>query len=119
MEKIKINASVDYDVLIDSGLLKEAGELIFSALLPASGVSAADPLAARRQAENTTAVIVSDDNVFPLYGEALKNSLAGSGYKTIEFVFPCRLCRSHLPARYHLYPDTYHPARRSGLFSRR
>ena len=55
MEKIRINASVDYDVLIDSGLLKEAGELIFSALLPASGVSATDPLAARRQAENTTA----------------------------------------------------------------
>lgn len=88
MEKIRINASTDYDVLIDAGLLGDAGELIFSALLPASGVSAADPLAARRQAENTTAVIVSDDNVFPLYGEALKNSLAESGYKTIEFVFP-------------------------------
>ena len=69
MEKIRVFASTDYDVLIDSGLLPQAGELIFSAMLPDTGLDSLDPMAARKKAESTTAVIVSDDNVFPLYGE--------------------------------------------------
>ena len=88
MEKIRVFASTDYDVLIDSGLLPQAGELIFSAMLPDTGLDSLDPMAARKKAESTTAVIVSDDNVFPLYGETLKNSMTESGYKTIEYVFP-------------------------------
>ena len=53
MKTIRVNASVEYDVLIGSGLLSSSGEYI------------------RNVIGNCTVVIVSDDNVFPLYGETL------------------------------------------------
>ena len=76
MERIQIFASVDYEVVIGNELLDRAGEYIAEALKMQSGF------------DTTTAVIVSDDNVFPLYGERLKKSLKEKGFKTIEFVFP-------------------------------
>jgi len=79
MERILINASVDYEVLIGSGMLKDAGGLITEALQHGSN----KPLE-----KDLTAVIVSDDNVFPLYGEKLKESLSLVGIRSLEFVFP-------------------------------
>ncbi|MBE6716369.1 MAG: 3-dehydroquinate synthase [Ruminococcaceae bacterium] len=70
MKKVKISASSEYEVLIERGLLKKAGELI------------------KQTAKGSTAVIVSETNVFPLYGEYLKESLEKEGYTVLSFVFP-------------------------------
>ena len=76
MERIHIHASTDYDVVIGNDLLDKAGDYISDALKIEQG------------AGNKTAVIVSDDNVFPLYGERLEAALTEKGFKTLEFVFP-------------------------------
>lgn len=70
MNKITVKASQNYDVLIGSGILKDAGKY------------AADILKSRRT------MIVSDDNVYPLYGATLKKSLEDAGFEVSEFVFP-------------------------------
>lgn len=69
MIKIEVNASRKYDVVISSGILEKAGEYI------------------KQVAKGKNAVIVSDDNVFALYGEKVKASLEASGYNVITFVF--------------------------------
>ena len=69
MEVLRVNASQSYDVMIGSGLLADAGRLI-------AGV-----------VKGRSAVIVSDDNVFPLYGAALKLSLTEAGFNVFEFIF--------------------------------
>ena len=61
MTKIHVSASHDYDVIISRGCLGEAGE------------HARAVLGARR------AAIVSDSNVLPLYGAALRESLEKAG----------------------------------------
>lgn len=73
MKRIRVNASREYDILIEKGLLEVAGGLI---------------------AENTAlspsrrALIVTDDNVDMLYSDRLKKSLSDVGYKNIvKFVF--------------------------------
>ncbi len=73
MERIPVYASTDYEVIIGQDLLDKAGHYISEVL---------------ESKTDKTVVIVSDDNVFPLYGERLKNSLQKEGYKTLEFVFP-------------------------------
>ncbi len=69
MQIIKVNTSTSYEVHIGQGLLQGAGEKI-SALFPRS-----------------RAMIVSDDIVFPLYGEKLTASLKAAGIDTSAFVF--------------------------------
>lgn len=73
MKRIRVNASREYDILIEKGLLVNAGKLI---------------------AENTAlspsrrALIVTDDKVDALYADRLKKSLSDVGYKnTGKFVF--------------------------------
>lgn len=70
MTAIEISASKNYKVLISEGLLGSSGELISELV------------------KGKTAVIVSDDNVFPLYGERVKKSLEESGFAVMSFVFP-------------------------------
>ena len=55
MRVIKVTASGSYDVLIGSGILDDAGKLIADVK------------------KSKTAVVVSDDNVFPLYGKRLES----------------------------------------------
>ncbi len=69
MQIIKVNTSTSYEVHIGQGLLEGAGEKI-SALLPLCN-----------------AMIVSDDIVFPLYGEKLTKSLEAAGFGVSRFVF--------------------------------
>lgn len=69
MQTVKVRSSKNYEVRIGSGLLSHSGEYISQVL------------------DCKTAVIVSDDNVYPLYGEKLETSLRSSGIKTINFVF--------------------------------
>mgnify|MGYP002626881527 CR=1 FL=1 len=70
MHRITVKASQNYDVLIGGGLMKDAGKY------------AAEVLKSRRT------MIVSDDNVFPLYGKTLRDSLESAGFEVSEFVFP-------------------------------
>ena len=75
MPTIRIHASKSYDVRISSGLLHRASEEILS-------------LPRLSEDRNLRSVcIVSDDNVFPLYGEGLTSSLLSAGLRTVPFVF--------------------------------
>lgn len=70
MKTVHINASRSYDVLIGSGLLKNLGK-------QAAAIGRAKK-----------ACIVSDSNVWPLYGTAAENSLKEAGFDTTSFIFP-------------------------------
>ena len=70
MKTVTVNASTEYDVLIGAGLLGEIPLLL-------KKVSCAQKIC-----------IVSDSNVWPLYGPVLQCSLSSAGYETITFVFP-------------------------------
>lgn len=71
MKTITVEASKKYDVIVGHGLLNEAGERIRSLL----------PKAQR-------AVVISDDNVAPLYLERVTKSLEKAGFEVLSFVFP-------------------------------
>lgn len=70
MQKVTVNASVKYDILIDRGILDRAGELISQAV---SGRRAA---------------IITDDNVDALYSGRVMRSLESAGITAQKFVFP-------------------------------
>lgn len=70
MKRVQVDASLSYEVLIERGLLSSSGKLV------------------KTVAKGNTAVIVSETNVYPLYGEKLKGSLEQEGFKVISYVFP-------------------------------
>ncbi|MBQ7801632.1 MAG: 3-dehydroquinate synthase [Oscillospiraceae bacterium] len=70
MRTVHVKASRSYDVLIGSGLL------------PTIGSHAA------AMGKVKKVCIVSETNVWPLYGEATKNSLLDAGLEVVEFIFP-------------------------------
>ena len=70
MITIEISASKKYNVHIGSGLLPTLGQQV-KAVCKAS-----------------TVAVISDTNVFPLYGHAAKASLNEAGFDVVEFVFP-------------------------------
>jgi len=70
MRTVQVKASRNYDVLIGSSLLDTLGS----------------HAAAMKKVKKVC--IVSETNVWPLYGEAAKKSLEDSGLDVTEFVFP-------------------------------
>lgn len=70
MTTIRVDASKSYDVIIGGGLLGSSGKLIKDAVKP------------------TSAMIVSDDIVYPLYGEKVRACLEAEGIKVFDYVFP-------------------------------
>lgn len=70
MKVISVKASQSYDVLIGADLLPQLGSY-------ASGIR-----------KNCKAAIISDSNVWPLYGNIAAESLIASGMEPIHFVFP-------------------------------
>ena len=70
MKTIHIEASEPYNVIIGSGILDKSGEVVSKLL------------------KSKHTVIVSDDNVYPLYGERLEKSLTENGFTFEAFVFP-------------------------------
>ena len=70
MKIVTVNASTKYDVRIGSGLLPNTPALL-------KKVTKAEKLC-----------IVSDSNVWPLYGAGLESALKADGYHVISFVFP-------------------------------
>lgn len=70
MQTVKVQASTDYTIYIESGLLKQAGEYL------------------RAVTKAKTAVIVTDDVVNGLYADTVEASLKQAGFATLRFVFP-------------------------------
>ncbi len=69
MREITVQASKHYQVLIGSGLLAQLG--VHAAQLHTPG----------------KAVIISDSNVWPIYGSTAEKSLADAGFEALHFVF--------------------------------
>ena len=69
MKTITVNASREYEVQIGSGLLHHLGQ------------QAATLTKAKK------AAIISDSNVFPIYGEAAETSLVKAGFTVVSYVF--------------------------------
>ena len=70
MNTVHITASRDYDVLIGGGLLGSIGSRA----------------AAMKKVKKVC--IVSDTNVWPLYGDTVRSSITDAGLETVPFVFP-------------------------------
>ena len=69
MTTVTVNASTKYDVVIGDGLLRDIG--IYIKQIKSKGKLA----------------LISDSNVWPIYGETVKNNLISAGYEPIEYVF--------------------------------
>ena len=70
MNIIRVKASKSYNVIIGNALLKDSGKYISEVIKPCR------------------AVIVSDNNVAPLYSQTVKTSLESAGFTSELFVFP-------------------------------
>ncbi len=70
MQKVHVNASRSYDIIIGSGLLDNAGDYI-SAAIKARHVC-----------------VVTDDTVDGLYSDRMMKTLADHGFSAVKFVFP-------------------------------
>lgn len=69
MKAIPVQASTSYRVLVGQDLLNKAGEHISGIIQPCK------------------AAIISESNVYPLYGKTLEYSLTSSGFDVCHFVF--------------------------------
>lgn len=70
MKTVTVHASKTYDILIGSGLLPMLGAEI------------------QKLGKAKKVCIVSETNVWPLYGAAARKSLETSGFEVVQFVFP-------------------------------
>ncbi|MBQ2774412.1 MAG: 3-dehydroquinate synthase [Clostridia bacterium] len=69
MEKVSVNASTNYDILIERGILDNCGTLI-------------------KECTNAkTAAVITDDNVDKLYSKAVMESLSAAGIRNVKYVF--------------------------------
>lgn len=69
MKKLTVKVNDQYEILIEKGLLSKSGEL------------------ARAVLNCKKIALISDTNVYPIYGNIVKNSLIAQGYEVFEFVF--------------------------------
>ncbi|MBP5617852.1 MAG: 3-dehydroquinate synthase, partial [Clostridia bacterium] len=70
MKTVTVHASRTYDVRVGSGLLAQAGETL------------------RALGAGEKVMLVSDSNVFPLYGSAAEGALESTGFTVTPFVIP-------------------------------
>jgi 3-dehydroquinate synthase len=68
MRTITVNASKTYDITIGSGILDEAGGILLKI--------------------GSTAAVITDDNVAPLYADRLEHSLTRNGVRIVRYVIP-------------------------------
>lgn len=71
MKELTVNTSKSYKIQIERGCLGKTGKLAERLFKP-----------------GTKAVLVSDSNVLPLYGERVKQSLEAAGFSVHTFAFP-------------------------------
>lgn len=69
MKKLTVNVNDKYDILVEKGIIGKTGELVKQVL------------------DCKKLVLVSDDNVYPIYGETVKNQLENQGYQVFTYVF--------------------------------
>ncbi|MCC8074292.1 MAG: 3-dehydroquinate synthase [Clostridiales bacterium] len=69
MQKLTVKVSDEYDILIERGLISKSGELVKS-VLPAKKIT-----------------LVSDTNVYKIYGDLVKNSLENAGYTVFTYIY--------------------------------
>lgn len=69
MKKLTVNVNDKYDILIEKGLIKKAGELTKTVL------------------SGKKLVLVSETNVYPIYGDDVKSSLEAEGYDVYTYIF--------------------------------
>lgn len=69
--ELTVNTSKSYSILIERGCLNQIGERARAIFKPGS-----------------KAMIISDTNVFPLYGEQIQRSLTDSGFLCSSYSFP-------------------------------
>lgn len=69
MKKLTVNVSDAYEILIERGLIDKAGELTKSVL------------------KANKLVLISDTNVYKIYGDRVKSSLESVGFDVYEYVF--------------------------------
>jgi len=70
MNKVTVNASRKYEVLIGAGLLGNIGNKLSNLI---TGMKV---------------MLVSDDSVYALYGDKVENALTESGYSVSQFIIP-------------------------------
>ena len=70
MKKLTVNVKDKYDILIDRGLLEKTGELVKSVL------------------NSKKIMLISDTNVYDIYGDAVKLSIEEQGYQVFTYIFP-------------------------------
>ena len=70
MKTVTVNASKNYDIKIGPDLLRTIGD------------------EAKELGKASKVCIVSDSNVWPLYGEVIENALTEAGFTVSKFVFP-------------------------------
>ena len=70
MQKITVSGNFPYEILIDADILSQSGKYI------------------REISGAKKALVISDSNVYPLYGEKVKASLEREGFEVGSFVFP-------------------------------
>lgn len=71
MKTIDVNASQSYQVLIGEGLLKDIGMHLLKVLV-----------------KPCKTVIISDSNVYPLYGKQVQERLESVGFTVLHYTFP-------------------------------
>lgn len=74
-----------YDIFIERGLIKDCGNLI-------KGITNAQRV-----------MVISDSNVFPIYGETVCNSLKNQGFEVFSYVFEAGEERKNLNTIYEAY----------------
>lgn len=70
MKKVRVNVGKGYDILIEKGIISHTADYI-------KNVTSAKKIC-----------LVSDTNVYKLYGDTVMSSLKGAGYDVFEFVYP-------------------------------
>lgn len=70
MKTLRVNVARGYDILIEKGLLDTCGEHI------------------RRVSNAKKVCLISDTNVYEIYGEKVKTQLEENGFETFSYVFP-------------------------------
>jgi 3-dehydroquinate synthase len=69
MKKLTVNAGAGYDILIEKGIIANAGEYI-------KPLSNANKIC-----------LISDTNVYPIYGDMVKSSLENENYQVFTYIF--------------------------------
>ena len=70
MKTVTVNASKSYDIKIGPGLLNSLGD------------------EARKLGKAKKIALVSESNVYPLYGKQAESSLKDAGFEVFSFIFP-------------------------------